>query len=217
MKKRFDLVKMEKVAALAAPLLSIAGLQAQEKPLNVIYIMSDDHTSQSIGAYGSRLASLNPTPNIDELARDAILFENCFCTNSISTPSRACIMTGQYSHRNKVLTLDEKLKSDQEYLADEFHKLGYQTAMVGKWHLGCEPSSFDYYTVLNGHGGQGEYFNPTFQTSELKDKQWPANTKGYKGHSTDIITNITLDWLKHKRDKSRPFFLMHHYLSLIHI
>ena len=211
MKKRFDLVKMEKVAALAAPLLSIAGLQAQEKPLNVIYIMSDDHTSQSIGAYGSRLASLNPTPNIDDLARDAILFQNCFCTNSISTPSRACIMTGQYSHRNKVLTLDEKLKSDQEYLADEFHKLGYQTAMVGKWHLGCEPSSFDYYTVLNGHGGQGEYFNPTFQTSELKDKQWPANTKGYKGHSTDIITNITLDWLKHKRDKSRPFFLMHHY------
>ena len=77
--------------------------------MNVIYIMSDDHTSQAIGAYGSRLAVLNPTPTIDELARDGMLFENCFCTNSISTPSRACIMTGQYSHRNKVLTLDEVL------------------------------------------------------------------------------------------------------------
>ena len=87
------------------PFLSVCvGVAAQQKQMNVIYIMSDDHTSQAIGAYGSRLAVLNPTPTIDELARDGMLFENCFCTNSISTPSRACIMTGQYSHRNKVLT-----------------------------------------------------------------------------------------------------------------
>ena len=91
---------------------------AQEKPMNVIFIMSDDHTSQAIGAYGSHLAKLNPTPNIDELASDGVVFDNCFCTNSISTPSRACIMTGQYSHHNEVLTLDEKLDVDRQYLVN---------------------------------------------------------------------------------------------------
>ena len=204
MKKRFDLVKMEKVAALAAPLLSIAGLQAQEKPLNVIYIMSDDHTSQSIGAYGSRLASLNPTPNIDELARDAILFENCFCTNSISTPSRACIMTGQYSHRNKVLTLDEKLKSDQEYLADEFHKLGYQTAMVGKWHLESLPTGFNYWELVPG---QGDYYNPRFITMQ-------NDTIEKQGYLTNLITDMSIDWMENQRDKDKPFCILIHHKAI---
>lgn len=194
------------------PFLSVCvGVAAQQKQMNVIYIMSDDHTSQAIGAYGSRLAVLNPTPTIDELARDGMLFENCFCTNSISTPSRACIMTGQYSHRNKVLTLDEVLQPDQEYLVDEFHNMGYQTAMIGKWHLGCEPSHFDYYSVFNGHGGQGEYFDPTFLTSDVTDKKWPNNQIKKMGYSSDIVTNLAIDWLKNRRDKSKPFFMMHHY------
>lgn len=199
------------MVALVAPILPVNNILAQEKPMNVIYIMSDDHTSQAVGAYGSRLAPLNPTPNIDKLAKDGMIFENCFCTNSISTPSRACIMTGQYSHHNSVLTLDEELKPDQEYLADEFHNMGYQTAMIGKWHLKCEPSHFDFYSVLTGHGGQGEYFDPTFQTNSSSSKSWPNNTVKYNGYSSDIVTNISLDWLKHKRDKNKPFFLMHHY------
>ncbi len=182
-----------------------------EQPLNVIYIMSDDHTSQAIGVYGSRLASLDPTPTIDQLAQEGTLLENCFCTNSISTPSRSSIMTGQYAHRNGVLTLDEKLKSNQQYLPDEFRSLGYQTAVIGKWHLGCEPSGFDYYSVLTGYGGQGSYFDPIFQSSEAEANSWPENTRQYKGHSTDIITDITIEWLKNKRDKNKPFFLMHHY------
>ena len=120
------------------PFLSVCvGVAAQQKQMNVIYIMSDDHTSQAIGAYGSRLAVLNPTPTIDELARDGMLFENCFCTNSISTPSRACIMTGQYSHRNKVLTLDEVLQPDQEYLVDEFHNMGFGMRTVALRLLFC--------------------------------------------------------------------------------
>lgn len=184
---------------------------AQEKPMNVIFIMSDDHTSQAIGAYGSHLVKLNPTPNIDELASDGVVFDNCFCTNSISTPSRACIMTGQYSHHNEVLTLDEKLDVDRQYLVKEFSKMGYQTAMVGKWHLKNEPANFDYYKVLNGHGGQGEYFNPTFLTNEISNKEWPKNQVKTNGYSSDVITNITIDWLKNRRDKNKPFFLMHHY------
>lgn len=211
MRNKLYLNKIGRVAAIALPLIPMNYIQAQQKQMNVIYIMSDDHTAQAIGAYGSRLAKLNPTPNIDKLAKEGMLFENCYCTNSISTPSRACIITGQYSHHNKVLTLDEELKPEQEYLPIEFHKLGYQTAIIGKWHLKCEPSNFDYYCVLNQHGGQGAYFDPTFLTNSVKGKQWPNNLIKAQGYSSDNITNITLDWLKTKRDKSKPFFLMHHY------
>ena len=193
------------------PLLFILTSCRDAPPMNVIFIMSDDHTASAIGTYNSRLSVLNPTPNIDMLAEEGLLFENCFCTNSISTPSRASIITGQYSHNNGVLTLSDRLSEDQEYLPVEFSKLGYQTAMIGKWHLGCEPSEFDYYAVLDYHGGQGSYFNPTFLTNSLKDKTWPENQIQMIGHSTKIITDLTLDWLKNKRDKSKPFFLMHHY------
>ncbi len=183
---------------------------ADNKPMNVIFIMSDDHTSQAIGAYGSRLSVLNPTPTIDALAADGLLFNNAFVTNAISTPSRACIMTGQYSHHTGVLTLDEDLQTDQQYLANEFHDMGYQTAMIGKWHLKCEPTAFDYYTTLSGHGGQGSYFNPVFNSSVLEDKSWPDNTVQYNGYSTDVITNLAIHWLE-ERDKDQPFFMMHHY------
>ena len=106
-------------------------LWAQEKP-NILFIMSDDHTSQAFGVYGSRLAQLNPTPNIDRLATEGILFENAFCTNSICTPSRATIMTGQYSQTNGVQDLNGRLKAENQYLAHEMKKLGYETAVIGK-------------------------------------------------------------------------------------
>lgn len=176
------------------------------KQPNIIYIMADDHTSQAFGVYGSRLAELNPTPNIDRLAHEGVLFENAFCTNSICTPSRAAIMTGQYAHVNGILDLDGTLVPEDHYLPKEMKALGYETAMVGKWHLKAEPAQYDYYCVLPG---QGDYYNPTFRIRG--EEEWPGNTVSTEGHSSDMITDITLEWLANGRDKSKPFFLMHHY------
>ncbi len=173
---------------------------------NIIFIMSDDHTTQAVGAYESRLAVLNPTPTIDALAREGMLFTNVFCTNSICTPSRASIITGQYPQTNGVLDLDGRIPPDQQYLPVEMKKLGYETAMVGKWHLKEEPAAFDYYCVLPG---QGDYFNPDFRVQG--EKGWPEDTIQTIGHSSDQITDITLSWLENRKDKERPFFLMHHY------
>ncbi len=176
-----------------------------QKP-NIIYVMSDDHTSQAFGIYKSRLASLNPTPTLDKIANEGMIFDNCFVTNSICTPSRATIITGQYSQANGVLDLEGHIEPERQYLPQEMKKLGYETAIIGKWHLEREPASFDHYTVLPG---QGKYHNPSFITQG--DKPWPENTIETKGHSSDMITDISLDWIKNKRDENKPFFLMHHF------
>lgn len=172
---------------------------------NILYIMSDDHAAQAIGAYGGRLAALNPTPAIDALASEGMLFEDVFCTNSICTPSRASVMTGQYSQANGVLDLDGKLPPEKQTLPTEMKKAGYLTAMIGKWHVYAEPAAFDYYCVLPG---QGKYFDPTF---ELRGpKAWPGNTIKRKGYVSDVITDLGIEWLE-KRDKTKPFFLMLHH------
>ncbi|MDP7274768.1 MAG: sulfatase [Planctomycetaceae bacterium] len=174
---------------------------------NILFIMSDDHCAQAIGAYGGRLAKLNLTPTIDRLAREGMLFENAFCSNSICTPSRATILTGQYAHRNGVYDLRGRLASQQQLLPREMKKSGYHTAMIGKWHLKREPAAFDYYCVLPG---QGKYFDPVFRTRG--EKKWPNNTRQARGkHSTDAITDITLEWLRAGWNREKPFFLMHHY------
>ena len=179
----------------------------QEKPPNILFIMSDDHTTQAIGAYGSRLAKLNPTPNIDALARNGMRFDRVFCNNSICTPSRASIITGQYPQTNGVLDLGGNIPPKKQYLPKEMKAVGYQTAMIGKWHLKNEPSEFSYYCVLPG---QGEYFNPVFRVRG--DKPWGRNTiKKLGQHSSDAITDISIEWLKNGRDKNKPFFLMHHF------
>lgn len=188
------------------------------KSPNIIYIMSDDHAYNAVGAYGARLAAINPTPNLDALANGGILFTNVFCTNSICTPSRATIMTGQYSQTNGVLDLDGHLPADRQYLPQEMKKLGYQTAMIGKWHLKDAPDAFDYYNVLPV---QGKYFDPIFITREPGDevqtidfhggRSRDVNVTKHQGHSSDVITDIALDWLQNKRKKDQPFFLMHHY------
>ncbi|MFI3277728.1 MAG: sulfatase-like hydrolase/transferase, partial [Rikenellaceae bacterium] len=196
--------------ALLSP--SCGDVASEEKgQYNIVYIMSDDHSATAIGAYGSRLSPLNPTPNIDAFAKDAVVFDNCFCSNSISAPSRATIMTGQHSHVNGVLTLQESLKESQLYLANEMKGLGYQTAFIGKWHLGCEPSAFDFYSMFSGGNGQGTYFDPSFATSDITDKPFPKNEKFYKGHSSDIVTDIALDWFENKRKDDKPFFVMFQY------
>ena len=198
---------MKKTAFTLIGFLMTSLVSAEEKRPNVLYIMSDDHAAHAIGAYGSRLAALDPTPTIDRLAKEGMLFENAFCTNSICAPSRACVITGQYPHTNGAYDLGGKIESERQYLAIEMKKAGYQTAMVGKWHLKEEPGAFDFYTVLPG---QGKYHNPEFRVRG--EKGWPKDVITYDGyHSSDAITEITLDWLKEGRDEDKPFFLMHHY------
>jgi len=193
--------------ALSAGDLARGDKAAKSSKPNVLFIMADDHTSQAIGVYGGRLAKLNPTPNIDALARGGMRFDNVFCNNSICTPSRASIITGQYSQTNGVLDLGGSIPPERQYLPIEMKKAGYQTAMVGKWHLKKEPGGFDYYCVLPG---QGKYYNPDFRAQG--DKPWPGNVLTKKGmHSSDAVTDISLEWLKNGRDKSKPFFLMHHF------
>ena len=176
-----------------------------KKP-NILYIMSDDHAAHGISAYGGRLAQIAPTPNLDRLAKEGALFKNAFCTNSICSPSRACVLTGQYNHTNGAVDLSGKVLPGKQMLAIEMGKAGYETAMIGKWHLKVEPKDFNYYCVLPG---QGKYHGPSFRIRG--EKPWGKNLIEFpEKHSTDAITDLTLDWLK-KRKEDKPFFLMHHY------
>jgi len=183
-----------------------------DKP-NIIFIMADDHTSQAFGIYNSRLASLNPTPTLDRIANEGVIFDNCFVNNSICTPSRAAILTGQHSQANGVLDLEGILPKEKQYLPQEIKNLGYQTAIIGKWHLTAQPN-FDYYNILTHAHQQGTYFDPYFTETGMNFSLWDDPSyqgKQYKGHSTDVITDITLNWLDKKRDKEKPFFLMYQF------
>ena len=187
-------------------LFAIFALAAAAQRPNILFIMSDDHTAQAVGAYATVLKSLNPTPTIDSLAADGITFDNAFCTNAICTPSRACIITGQYPHVNGVFDLGGRIEPPNQTLPIAFREAGYQTAMIGKWHLKVEPN-FDYYKVLPG---QGKFFNTEFRIQG--EKPWPKNTVTHQGeHSSDCITDSTLDWFKTKRDPNKPFFVCHQY------
>lgn len=197
------LAKMKLLIAIGS--LLCFNLLAEKTQPNIIFIMSDDHAANAVGAYGSRLANLDITPNLDRLASEGILFENAFCNNSICTPSRASIITGQYPQTNGVLDLDHKLDVEKQYLPKELRKLGYSTAVIGKWHLKNEPANFDYYKVLPS---QGKYFDPVFNEKGKGD--WPQNKVNSEGHSTDVITDSSIDYIK-GLDKTKPFFLMHHY------
>ena len=176
---------------------------------NILFIMSDDHTAQAISAYGGFLGQYLPTPNIDRIANEGARLNNCFVTNSISVPSRACILTGQYSQKSGVYTLNDVLDRTRPNVAKELKIAGYQTAVVGKWHLGTEPAGFDYYNVLPG---QGRYYNPFL----IKIGEWNKGPNGnplqteYEGHSTDVITNEAISFLQ-SVNRSRPFFLKCHF------
>ena len=167
---------------------------AADQP-NVLFIFSDDHALQAIGAYGSRI---NETPNIDRLARQGAVFENSFCANSICGPSRACILTGRHSHVNGFLRNGNRFNATQMTFPRLLQGVGYETALVGKWHLGTNPVGFDYWEVLPG---QGSYYNPDFI-------QMDGSRKRYTGYCTDIITQQAMKWLGEERDTDKPFFLM---------
>lgn len=178
-----------------------AGEQAEAARPNILFIMADDHTSQAFGCYGSRLAPVAPTANIDRLAEQGARLANCFCTNSICVPSRASILTGQYSHVNGAYTLGDKLDPKAPNVAKELQRAGYQTAIIGKWHLKTEPAGFDYWNVLPG---QGRYVNP--RMTEIG-----GTKRTYKGFSADVVADLSLEWLKERRDPAKPFCLMTHF------
>ncbi|MHC4994319.1 MAG: sulfatase family protein [Planctomycetota bacterium] len=181
------------------------SVRATDRP-NILFIMSDDHTAQAVGAYATLLKELNPTPTIDAIAAEGIVFDNAFCTNAICTPSRANIITGLYNHNNGVFDLGGNIPPEKQMLPIQMRKAGYQTAIIGKWHLKVEPN-FDYYKVLPG---QGKYFDTEFRIQG--DQPWPKNTVAYPGrHSSDVITDAALHWFKNIRDKDKPFFLCHQY------
>lgn len=169
---------------------------AQSRP-NILFIFTDDHAAHAMSCYGSKI---NTTPNLDRIANEGMLFTNCFCTNSICGPSRAVIQTGKHSHLNGFLQNGNKFDGTQQTFPKLLQKGGYQTAIVGKWHLATAPTGFDYSEVLIG---QGPYYNPPMR---LNGNQKPVKHIGY---TTDIITDLALNWLKETRDKDKPFMLMY--------
>jgi len=197
---------------IAATIITTAASYAK-KP-NIMFVMSDDHTSQAVGVYGGRLQKLNPTPTIDSLANEGMVMENAFCQNSICTPSRAAIMTGQSAAVNGVITLGEAIPPERQYLAIEMKKAGYDTAVVGKWHLKQRPEAFDYFKVLPG---QGFFFDPVFYEKGVtgkvtaRKKNFGPDAVQMKGHSSDCIADSALHWFKNIRDPKKPFFLKLHF------
>lgn len=163
---------------------------------NIVFIFTDDHSPNAIGAYQRWLKSVNPTPNIDRLAAEGMLFERSFCTNSICGPVRAVIETGKHSHINGFARNGQQFDWDQPTFAKLLQEAGYQTVMYGKYHLGGTPQGYDEWKVLPG---QGDYYNPDFIT--------PDGNIRIEGHSTDVITGMAVDWLKESRDPDQPFIL----------
>jgi arylsulfatase A-like enzyme len=184
-------------ALILAGALSAFTSQAFAAPRpNIIFIMSDDHAAHAIGAYGSRV---NTTPHIDRLAREGMRLDDVFVTNSICTPSRAAILTGQYSHINGVPVFN-RFDSSRVTVAKLLQQAGYYTGMVGKWHLGSDPAGFDRWEILPG---QGAYMDPIFYTA--------AGEQKYTGrYVTDVITDVAMDVIK-SRPRDKPFFLMVHH------
>ena len=187
-------------ASLMLPRLSTGWDEERRQP-NILFIMSDDHSANALGCYPSLLSDIVQTPNLDRLAAGGVRLQNCFCTNSICVPSRATILTGQYSHMNGVYTLNDRLDQERNNVAKLLQKAGYETAMIGKWHLKSTPAGFDYWNVLPG---QGRYHDP-----QLKEKGKEGFTV-HEGFSTDVITDLSLEWLA-ERDRRKPFFLMTHF------
>lgn len=181
---------------LPSSLLTLAA-QAQERP-NIVYIMTDDHTAQMMSCYGN---SPIQTPNLDRIAEEGVRFSRSFVANSLSGPSRACMITGKHSHKNGFTNNEHGIfDGSQQTMPKLMQKAGYQTALIGKWHLVSTPTGFNHFDILLG---QGEYYNPTFMHADGTRSQ-------EQGYCTDIITDKAIQWME-QRDTSQPFILFVHH------
>ena len=188
------------VAALAS-LASCAGEKESQKPYNIVYIMTDDHTAQMMSCYGG----LIETPNLDRIANDGVIFTNSFVANSLSGPSRACMLTGKHSHANGFTDNSTCVfDGSQQTMPKLLRQAGYQTALIGKWHLISLPTGFDHWEILPG---QGDYYNPSFITMD-------NDTVVEKGYLTNLITDKSIDWMENQRDKEKPFCLFIHHKAI---
>jgi arylsulfatase A-like enzyme/lysophospholipase L1-like esterase len=179
-------------------LTSTVIASAAERP-NIVFIFTDDHALEAISAYGTRFNKISPTPNIDRIAKEGMLFERSYCGNSICGPSRASILTGKHSHMNGFMDNNfSRFDCNQTTFPKILQKSGYETAVIGKWHLISNPTGFDYWEVLPD---QGSYYNPDFI-------QMDGSKKRFEGYVTDLVVDKSLDWLKNRKDKSKPFVLM---------
>ncbi len=205
-------VKAGGVAGITALLCLFAGCASKQnpandalpvlKPINIVYIMSDDHGVQALSAYGHPISKLAPTPNIDRIATQGMRFVNSFVTNSLCAPSRAAMLTGKYGHINGLSKNGEIFDGTQPTWPKILKNAGYQTALIGKWHLGRTPRGmeFDHWKIFND---QGEYYNPDVITAD--------GTTRYEGYASDLVTRFSLEWLRQHRDPSKPFVLMVHH------
>jgi arylsulfatase A-like enzyme len=189
---------MKRLTLLVASLLAAPlAFAAAAKPLNIVFIFSDDHAYQAISAYGDA-KKLNETPNIDRIAKQGMRFDRCLVPNSICGPARATILTGKYNHLNGFVNNSNSVFDGAQLTFPKLlQKAGYQTAIVGKWHLGSDPTGFDFWQVLPG---QGAYYNPPMN-------RMGTTIRNDGGYVTDVVTDVSLDWLQ-KRDKTKPFMLM---------
>ena len=196
---------MNKLSFLFLPLTALSvsscapGKSKEEaKRPNIIFMMTDDHTTQAMSCYGSRLLS---TPNMDRIAQEGIRMDNCYAVNALSGPSRACVLTGKFSHINGFIDNTSTFNGNQQTFPKLLQAAGYQTSIVGKWHLISEPQGFDYWCILTGQHEQGDYYNPDFNENGKQVTE--------QGYATDIITDKAIAYLEN-RDKSKPFCMMYH-------
>lgn len=197
----FKRLRLTLLAALCLSLFASRAAEAadSDRP-NIVFIFTDDHCTQALSAYDpSRIT----TPNMDRIAREGMRFDRCYVTNGICGPSRAVIQTGKYSHQNGFIRNGNKFNGDQQTFPKLLQTAGYQTAVIGKWHLASTPQGYDYYDILKG---QGPYYNPPMITAGANGN--PV-TKPHTGYTTEIITEKTLDWLKNDRDPNKPFMVMY--------
>lgn len=204
MKQAFDYVSILTTGALiiVPSIVHAEDREKQNKRPNIIHIMSDDHSFQTISAYGHPISQIAGTPNIDRLAEDGMLFRKAYVENSLSTPSRACLMTGLYSHQSGQMRLDKGIDTTKTFISELLSDAGYTTGVVGKWHMKCEPKGFDHFCVLDD---QGPYYNPEFKTEESNGKYIIE-----KGYTTDLITEHAIDFMDNA-DPDKPFCLFIHH------
>ncbi len=205
-------MKRTSILIIIAALVSVSCAVVHQKnktqdPPNIVFIMSDDHAVSAVSAYQDWLAEVAPTPNLDRIANEGMLMHATYNTNSICGPSRAAILTGKYSHINGFYKNESggDFDGSQQTFPKLFQQSGYQTAVIGKWHLGTAPTGFDYSKVMVNHGGQGTYFDPVFVEN---GKDTIIETQR---HSSAQIAHDALTWLKSNRDKEKPFMLMYQF------